>query len=82
MSIFYTMQKSAWDARLGDYSAIEAHTGAITLAEVQSRVARLPDTTDWLWTVEKRRGDPDGYSEVVGSVSADEFNGDVEEWTA
>ncbi len=79
MSTFYTMDKSAWDARLGEYSATEIQTGVLTLAQVQARVSRLPDTTDWLWTVDKRRGDPDGYNEVIGSVSADLFDGDIEE---
>lgn len=79
MKTFYTMDKSGWNAKLGDYSATEIQTGPLTLSAVQARVTRLPDTTDWLWTIDKRRGDPNGYSEVIGSVSADMFDGDVME---
>ncbi len=79
MHIFYTMSKSAWDAKLGDYSSTEIQTGSLTLKEVRGRVARLPTTTDWLWTIEKRQSDIlEGYSELLGYVSADEFDGDVE----
>ena len=78
MDAFYTMQKSAWDARLGDYSAIEISAGPLTLREVRARVSRLPDTTNWLWTIDKRSGDIDGFNYIVGSTTADEFDGDVE----
>ncbi len=81
MNTFYTMQKSGWNAHTGDYSNVDISTGPLNLSDVKNRVSRLPSTTDWLWTIDKREGKPNGFNHVIGSVSADEFNGDVEEWT-
>ena len=79
MNVFYTMSKSAWNAQLGDYSSTEIQTGPLTLAQVRGRVARLPTTTDWLWNIDKWESDIlDGCSHIIGFVSADEFDGDVE----
>ena len=75
--ITYRMTKSAYDHRTGCYTSIERDVGNLTLADVRRRIARLPETTDWLWSVEKRLVNADGSTDRLGSINASEFSDDV-----
>ena len=77
--IFYRMQKAVWDHRTGGYTAIGKVTGNMNLKQIQGRVARLPDSTIHNWTITMYRRDEksEGSERIIGSISAEEFDGDV-----
>ena len=68
----YIMEKSAWDNARGEYSII-TKTPSLTLSQMKAKVARIPKTTDWLWSITMI---DTRTEEVLGSISADEFKND------
>ena len=76
--MYYIMRKYDWDPDRGEYSNVTKRTPQLTLAQVRARVARLPDTTRHFWHI-------DAYSVMdalrVGGINADEFDGEVPEFS-
>jgi hypothetical protein len=82
MPIVYQMEKYSWNARTGGYDNTEKLVYPLTLKEVRARVARLPETTIWLWNVSKYRLNKNCYGgrELIADINADEFDGDVPDY--
>lgn len=77
MKTFYTLKKFGWNAYAGEYSNIERLLSPLTLKQVIARVNRLPDATRWLWSIEEHAQHSNGTTSLLGSVSAEEFDGEV-----
>jgi hypothetical protein len=81
-NIVYQMEKYSWNARTGEYDNTEKLVYPLTLKEVRARVARLPETTIWLWSVSKHRLNKNccGGRELIADINAEEFDSDVPDY--
>jgi len=76
-SIHYEMRKMGWNAGSGAYDNVECVIAPLTIKQVRARVARLPESTNWLWRILAIMTESGPTSYTVGSISADEFSRDV-----
>ena len=77
-TMYYIMRKYDWAPIRGGYSIVTERTPRLSLEQVRAWVARLPDTTRHFWHI-------DAYSVMdalrVGGINADEFDGEVPEFS-
>ena len=66
----------------GEGGSFERILGPMTITELRTRVAAIQDPARWLWSIIKYAADrhSEGGRGCVGSVSADEFDGDVPDY--
>lgn len=76
-TVAYRMVKWGWNAASGSYDNEERRIDQLTIKEVRQRVKRLPETTRHLWSVMAVEQDQGIVGSTVGSISAEEFAGDV-----
>ena len=75
----YLMTKNGWDHYTGGFTSKEKVAGWLTIEQVRSRVARLPDSTRWLWDIDAYRKEGP-HDHIVGSINAYDFEGFVPEY--
>ena len=76
----YVIKKRGWNAAEGAYINVERVLGPLSIEQVRARVAKLPDSTIWLWTIVLQKVYADGHGETIGSVNSEEFDGATPEW--